>query len=436
MTLSGAFARLKMEFTDYVRFSAWGAVTKLGVQRARTAVTRDPARRLEREIETYRLAQTGAVANRSLNRIRAALAAGVSPSLSEANARSKRWIDRASALNRTLILKAPAADGEKGVLLVFGEYNWLRMLHSLESVKRVQTLYDWVLIAGWSPADYTSLIVLAQLGVGPFFVEPGNYSEHPVIARLHPQLIPTPTICSDWGDPSRFAGRPKSERDIDLLMVANWSPYKRHWHLFQALHGMRADLKVTLIGQPDGPFVLDRIKRQADEYGARQEIEFLNNPPAETVFDRMGRAKVSVIVSKREGPCVVVTESMLCDTPVGLLVGAHVGTASHINSQTGRLLDGKRLASELTDLIAQHSNFCPREWAVSHITCHQSITKLNQCVRVSARQRNLPWTQDLTTYHWRPYPGYLDSADAHRFAPYQDQLTREHPQLFGPNTFQ
>src|SRR5262249_42380583 len=145
-------------------------------------------------------------------------------------------------------------------------------------------------------------------------------------------------------------------------------------------------------------------------------------PPTETVHDRLSRAKISVIFSRQEGPCVVVAESFFSGTPVGLLDGAVVGTAAHINSQTGRLLRGRRLHLELSKLIEDSGTFYPRKWAEDNISCHKSISKLNAFLREYSVRRGRPWTTDLVGYDWRPYPAYVDKSEAMSLLPARSAL--------------
>jgi glycosyltransferase involved in cell wall biosynthesis len=420
---------------DRIRFSDTTRKIKIGISRIRTRFTQDPSRKLDSTIETYRLAQNWPIGRKYCEKIQELTNQGISPDCSLSNNRGiiARNVER--PINRSIILKNPSSDGERGVLAIFGEDNWLRMVAQVEKIRELHKTFELVLIASWSPAEYSSLLVLAQKLDRIIFVEPGNYSEHAVITALHPRLIATPTICSDWLDPKRFVPRPFEQKDLDFLMIANWAPYKRHWDFFRALAKMDPSLRVTLIGQRDGLHTVERAQRQARDFGVVQKIEFLDNAPTETLHACLSRAKVFVITSRREGPCVAVAESLFSGTPVGLRADAHVGTTAHINEKTGRLLSGRHLARDLTRLLKDASSFQPREWAVQNIGYEQSIAKLNEQIRDVSISQKSPWSRDLVPYHWAPYPAYLTPQDAESFAVTNAQLQLEYPELFGPKTF-
>jgi glycosyltransferase involved in cell wall biosynthesis len=424
-----------LEFEDRIRFSTPTRAAKVIQSGVRAVAGRTPADRLDASVEAYRLAQEWPVGRRFVRRAHALLAAGARPDYALARRRGLTVGAEATPLDRTLVLKAPSPDGEKGVLLVFGEYNWLRLLAHPDQTRAVHARYEFVLIAGWSPAEYSPLVALAERLGGPLFVEAGNFQERPVLAALHERIHPTPTICSDWLDPARFTPRPFDQKDLDLVMVANWAPYKRHWRLFQVLAGMAPGLRVTLIGQRAGAYTVERVRRQAADFGAPQAIEFLDNPPTPVVHDRLARAKGSLILSRREGPCVAVAEAFLSGTPVALLRGAHVGTTAHINEHTGRLLPERTLARDLTQFLADAAGFAPRAWAEANISFRQSIAKLNADLRGTTLRAGRRWTRDLTAYHWAPYPAYLSAADSASFASERRQLQQDCPALFGPATF-
>ena len=136
-----------------------------------------------------------------------------------------------------------------------------------------------------------------------------------------------------------------------------------------------------LVGQSQGGRTADTIRSEAGWYGVADRVTVLSHVTNETLADCLCRAKVSVILSRREGSCVVVAESMFADTPVALLEGAEVGSAAFINERTGRFLPEHDLAAGLSAFLAAAETYAPRQWAGANISCHRSTEVLNGLLR-------------------------------------------------------
>jgi glycosyltransferase involved in cell wall biosynthesis len=333
-------------------------------------------------------------------------------------------------LTRSIILKAPGPGDEKGVLLLTAEANWVKLLNT-NDVADVGARFTLLLSAGWSPLDYSLVGLALRRTTGPVFIEPANYAEVPRIETLNPRVKCLPTLCSDWIHPGLFRPKPRDARGTDLLMVANWAPFKRHWHFFSALRRMPPKLRVTLIGQPDGPFALDRVRQQARDFGAPQDIRYIENVRVEKVYEAMCDSRGLVLMSRQEGPCVAVTEAMFADTPVAMLRDAHIGTRAYINERTGVLLDHRRVACQLLRMLQRIDEYRPREWAEAHISCHVSLARWNNFLRQQAAGEGRPWTRDLVPFCWKPYTTYLKAEDRAAMEPVYLDLRARHPKTFG-----
>jgi glycosyltransferase involved in cell wall biosynthesis len=234
---------------------------------------------------------------------------------------------------------------------------------------------------------------------------------------LHPRVHPVPIMASDWINPAFYTPRPFSARDIDILMVANFSPFKRHWLLFDALGRMPRQLRVTLIGIPSPGRGERELREEARAAGVKQDLEIIVNAPIEVVADYQCRAKTAVILSLREGACVAVAESLFAGCPVAMLRNAHVGSKAYINADTGVLVGERRLDRELTAFWETSAMFTPREWALANITCHHASARLNRILHAYATSAGQPWTRHITPMCWRYVPSYVDPADEQAMAP-------------------
>ena len=334
-------------------------------------------------------------------------------------------LDLASkTLNRGIILKSPTVDGEKGVLYVSFEHNWLRLIEHYDLPRLLQE-YFLVVASSSSPPDLPSHWALAHIGPDPVFVQISNPSDMEIHKRFRHNIRPVPIMASDWINPEFYEPRPHHQREIDILMVAGWSRLKRHWLLFRSLRKMRRDLRVVLIGQDSEGRTADDVWREAKAFGVADRIEMICDATIETVTEQQCNSKASVVLSAREGSSVVVTESFFADTPVAMMHNAHVGSRSYINRQTGILMQPETMAEQLSELIERRTSYGARAWAMSNVTCFHSTSKLNSLLRSYSGERRIPWNREIVPLCWRPDPVYVRDADAAQLAPaYQDLYER------------
>jgi hypothetical protein len=253
-----------------------------------------------------------------------------------------------------------------------------------------------------------------------------RWSQPALYRVLAPTIRAVPIMASDWINPAFYTPRESGSRDIDILMVANFSPFKRHRLLFEALARMRRDLRVTLIGIPAPGRGERELRAEAKALGVTQDLEIVSNAPIETVTDYQCRAKTSVIFSLREGSCVAVTESLFAGSPVAMLRHAHVGSKAHINPQTGILVTEHRLDRQLGQFLESSASYRPQDWAATHITCHHASATLNGILRDHSREAGHPWTRDITPLCWRYVPSYVDPTEDARLAPDVERLRDEY----------
>jgi len=418
---------------DAGRYSRLTARLLLIVAQARLRYVRDDAARADLLTRAYRFAETQLT--------RAKLCAQIDPYLSSGKGAIWResqigWTQYPSALDcsrvdRTIILKAPRPTGEKGVMLVMFEYNWLRQLANIKDFGYLNEKFDVILSTSWSPTDYALLALALQSFRGTVFVQACNYSEIPQIEAFSPRLRCLPCIACDWINPDCYQPKPYAERQTDILMVANWAPYKRHWQFFDALRRMPRGLRITMIGQKEGAYTLAMLRDQAALFGVKQDINFVENATIDEVTRHQCDSMISLILSRREGCCVAAVESLFADSPLGMMHSAHVGPRKYINSETGVLLTPDRLDVQLRRFLDNAASFRARAWATENISCMTSIAKVNALLRSHAERVHAPWTADLKTPQWRPYPTFLNPADRDEMRPVYKDLSARIPEVFG-----
>lgn len=342
-------------------------------------------------------------------------------------------LHREPGLTRSILLKAPSQDGEKGVLLIAFEYNAARLVLGLskKEFSWLDARYDMVLSTSWSPTDYAVLAAMLARTCGPVFVEPSNFSEEAKLGAFHQRIKIVRCMACDWINPGFYSKASSCERTIDFLMIANWGEFKRHWDFFQALKKMPTDLRVVLIGQREGGRDAEFIRDHARALGVLQKLEIHQSLSIGEVSLLQEQAKVSVIFSRREGSCVSIVESMFAGCAVGMLKNAHVGSLEYVNEATGMRLRPEHLPEDLMCLHKAAGRLTPANWARSHISCFHSHEILNSTLRDSSVARDLPWRHDLAVHHWRPYPAYTQHKDAEALFPACRELNERFPSVFG-----
>jgi glycosyltransferase involved in cell wall biosynthesis len=317
-------------------------------------------------------------------------------------------------LRSTLILKAPS-DGERGVLYLSFEYNLMRLVAS-GRLREIQRRYWLVCSTSWSPMDYAVPGNLASPD-GPLFLCISHDADIANFTACGAAVRTVPLLASDWLRPDGYLPVPRTQRDLDIVMVANWTIFKRHWLLFEALAQLPEQLRVVLIGRPGDGRTDDTIRNEARRIGARQALELKTDIPHAEVRALLARAKVSPLLSFREGSCVAVVEAMMADTPVVMMRDGHVGSSRYVNAATGSFATRRTLAATLMRYIEGDPAVAPREWILARATASRSSAQLNAVIRDEALRRGERWTTDLSPLCWDGSPRHLLTDDEARLAP-------------------
>jgi len=348
------------------------------------------------------------------------------------NPRYANILRQSPQLSRSIVLKSPADGGEKGCLLMTFEYNWVRLLlgSTDEEMRWLDEHYDLVLSTSWSPTDYAVLALALSRTKSRIYVQSCNYDEIAAIEGFHPRLKCLETLPCDWINPGLYVQKPLGERTTDIVMVANWGEFKRHWELFRALSHMPHELKVVLIGQPEPGRSKDFIRQLALQFGAKQEIQILESLPIAEVAHHQMHAKVSVILTRREGCCVAAVESLFAGCALAIREDAHVGPLAYINGKTGRKLRPGRIHEDLMMLLKSAEDLQPAQWAREHLANERSHSKLNALLKADAVQAGRPWTLDLALPQWRPHPTFVRGEEKEVLRNGYEELNRRLAKVF------
>ena len=260
-------------------------------------------------------------------------------------------------IRKGIILKAPD-ESEKGVLLISFEDQWLRLFRHAD-VDRLANDYHLVLASSWSPPQDLRFILAARLWPGRFFYQMSNLDDGPAFARLAPNGIPVRLLASSWVHPDVFDVTEPVDKEFDMVMLANFAEYKRHFLLFKAMKGMSKPYRVLLLGKSMQGRTRETILEEARAYGVDDRVEIREGLPDDQMIRSLRSGKVSLIFSGNEGSCVAVVESMFADVPVGLFDDAIIGSKAYINKETGFLLNVRDMSRQLESAIEMHTEFSP-----------------------------------------------------------------------------
>lgn len=287
---------------------------------------------------------------------------------------------------------------------------------------------DYMLVgaSSGSPSDYAVFANLCGLSDDPMFVGISNLTDVQSYRTFAPYIYTVPIMACDWCDPDFYMPRPHGQRSIDILMVAHFARLKRHWLLFEALKRMPKELNVVLIGRESPGRGEREIRAEARAFGVPQDLTILSALEIDQVAAYLCDAKVSVILSKREGSCVAVTESMFADTPVVMMRDAHAGARAHINHHTGEIARRADLHRVLSEILEDSSKYTSRAWACRNISARRSGERLNAIIRDYSLKAGKPWTNDIAALCWRYVPRYLNDEDAVRLYPAVARLREQH----------
>jgi glycosyltransferase involved in cell wall biosynthesis len=304
---------------------------------------------------------------------------------------------------KAAILKSYVGPREKGVLFISFEGQWIKLLRPT-NYQELAERYTIVAAPSYSPPHVLVNYAFPALFPGSVFTLISNPNDLLVFPRMSSNLVVVPLYASSWVNPELFQPLPRAERSWDLLMVANFAKFKRHHAFFAALRSLPKELRVLLIGQNQDGRDADTIRATARWYGVEDRFTLRSNQPYREVVAAFSQARASVVLSKREGSCVAIAESLFADAPAAMLRDAGIGSRAFINERTGRFLDGATLARDLADFVQNADRYQPRAWAEQNISCWRSSQILNDMLKAKALELGQTWTHDIAALQSSPDP--------------------------------
>ncbi len=308
-----------------------------------------------------------------------------------ANRILKREAEFESMFRDIMILKAPGA-GEKGVIVL--EYTVrFDLFVALYDYERIIKDYYIVLEPCWAGYCDPSILMFINDKTATIVQAPER-RDYDFIERLNCSLKPVNLGSSDWIDADLFAPpAPGTPRNYDLIMVANWAKHKNHRKLFAALEQLRhRQISVVLVGIDWGGRTGQDILNEFRAFDLPHvKLEMKTNVPAREVADSLGRSKVFLLLSEKEGSNRAIVEALFANTPAILYENFVGGATGKITPQTGMLSSFEGLAQAIDKMLARHDQFTPRAWALEQTGSRNATRKLNSMLAAVAGSRGETW---------------------------------------------
>jgi GT2 family glycosyltransferase len=304
--------------------------------------------------------------------------------------------DPGAVLGRLALVIKPRTEREKGVLVLKYNYTFSHVSRFFD-IDRVASAYSIVLEPSWS--GYCNLDILQYCSVpASVFVEAAEPRDAEFIRTLGANLVAVPVASNWWVDHRIFRPLPGAAKEVDVVMVATWSRYKRHFQFFRVLSDLRREgrrLRVSLIGYP-GDMTQHDVADMAAFFGVSDQIDMYDNVPQDRVNELVNRARVSLIWSRREGVNRAIIECMFAGVPCVLPEGFNYGYKyPYVNERTGCFTSERDLSQTLLAMIRDYGRYSPRDWVAANMSCQRATVLLEESIGSRARALDEPWSGGL-----------------------------------------
>ena len=340
-------------------------------------------------------------------------------------ATTQKSFSQSAQLAKSLLAKPSVSRSERGVLLVSFETQ-LTKLAAVTGLDELEKHYAIVFLPTWQPFYSQALFSFAARARRPFWLMPSASADQGLCADFGPLCKPLPFQASSWVSHARYPDA-HTDKSIDLLMLANFSSYKRHWRLFEAVRDMPASISIVVAGRPCFGRTAASLLKEADAFAVRDRIRICEDPSDTEVANLLASARLFCALSHREGSYIAVAEALMADTAVVMYADAVVGSKEYIGPTTGWLLDPDRaLAPQLLNCLQRVSGMRPRQWAKANISAEVNAPRLNELLRRDMLESGEDWTVGLSGFYCRHFEfEYFDpDAEARFRSEYQALASR------------
>lgn len=300
-------------------------------------------------------------------------------------------------LQRSIIAKLPCND-ERGLLLLNFD-NELEKILTAPGFREIEKRYAIGFFPSWKGLMTPALALLAAKARKAFFVMPPIPHERRYVKDLGPHAHPLPFNAASWISSCSFEALSFSQKDIPLIMVANFAGFKRHWLLFAALRDLPQPVTATLVGVPLAGRTAKDLRSEARAFGVEGRINIIEEPTQSRLRELLARSQLFCAFSHREGSYIAASEAMMAGTPVLAFRNAQFGSRYNINESNGFLLRRwKNIGSQILESLEIAAELNPRSWAKEHLSSERNVERLGDEVSRCLRAAGEPFQPQMLNF--------------------------------------
>jgi hypothetical protein len=327
-----------------------------------------------------------------------------------------QWNSPVNQDNLIILKSCNLGNNEKGVILI--KYNpYIHAFPALFDLSKLAGKYAIVLEPSWW--GYQHIRFFFYLGRDlEVYIQAQYAPDFEFIRSLDSNLIPVDIGPSDWTDPEIFRPDSGNIKIYDIVMIASWSPFKRHKVLFRTLNNIKRKtgrpLKVALIGY-QWDWSIKNIQELVRKYKLEEDCQIYENIPHEQVASIIMSSRISVFLSKTEGSPKALYESIFCGTPVIVHRDNKGINLSRINSKVGLLTNDNELMDNILTMLENADKYQPDIWAVANSGYINTTKLLNSIMKKNAVATGKKWTADIVCKKNSPNLKYTEPDNYKQF---------------------
>jgi glycosyltransferase involved in cell wall biosynthesis len=275
----------------------------------------------------------------------------------------KFFLNQTRLFKVILIVVKSKNRNEKGIIIIKYSY-YFSLFIKLFDVEKIAENYHIVLEPSWAGFSDPNILIYTLLKT-PVYVMTYEERDRLFLERINTNLIPVGIGPSWWVDQSIFNNDLYVKKDIDIVIIASWAKFKRHYYLFKTFAKLKRSghkLKIAMAGYP-GDYKLNDIKELAEIFELNDQIQYFEWLPPVEVSELLQRSKINILWSRFEGNNRSIIEGMFCNTPCIIREGHNFGDKyPYINKQTGMEANENNLAETILSMLSNYDEFSPRDY--------------------------------------------------------------------------
>ncbi|MFT7422172.1 MAG: glycosyltransferase involved in cell wall biosynthesis [Psychromonas sp.] len=296
---------------------------------------------------------------------------------------TQKFFDDPSRLFRSIVIVLKSYSPTSKGLIIIKYSNYFPLFFKLFDVNSIADKYHIVLEPSWAGLCEPNILLFATINK-PVFVMAYEARDNEFINAINTNLTPIDTGANWWVDYRKFSDENHEfDRDIDLIVVAKWSEFKRYYYIFKALQTVKLSLeniKIVIVGYT-GDQTLNQIKEMARKFNLEDNITTYEWLPPSEVADLLVRSKINLLWSRFEGDKRSIIEGMFCNTPCILREGNNYGQRyDYINPETGDWANEKTLPNRICKMLKKDFKINPRKYVLENHNCHIAIRTIQTAI--------------------------------------------------------